>query len=376
MSIEERKVRRKIDKLFSGRDSVWLEKTTGEFGDENGVVLTDTEGMVNVRTRDGQVHQVYNAVAPEDPNIKVLIGKSKDQPTLWQVIAWRDAYQKPQAPRVKYHHKQHEFTGPDRVHIDRKQVLQLTVLVKSGDDFTVQVFGGSIITPTGPGLVKTTILDLSSYVPSTGAVFIGIETDQSGELSVHEGDAFAAPAAATAADYPIPESGKYLVGWVLLFENQEELLDAHVYVPIPLGVNFVDLDTGTQIHDAEEETTLADDDEFGFWQAASETIKKVTWVNIVAALTAIFDTLYAALNHTHPDPPVQLHGLARWNGASGQTTFDLPDVWESIDSVMINGLEEDPLVYTLSSNRAQIVLDTALASASTVTAHGVIAMLS
>jgi hypothetical protein len=73
---------------------------------------------------------------------------------------------------------------------------------------------------------------------------------------------------------------------------------------------------------------------------------------------------------------MQLHGLARWNGASGQTTFDLPDVWEAVDSVMINGLEEDPLVYSLATNRAQIVLDTALSSASTVTAHGIIAMIS
>lgn len=66
------------------------------------------------------------------------------------------------------------------------------------------------------------------------------------------------------------------------------------------------------------------------------------------------------------------HGLERWNGAASQTTFDLSDTWQMVESLQINGLVEDPLVYSLSSDGTQIILDTALDSAATVTANGIL----
>jgi hypothetical protein len=69
------------------------------------------------------------------------------------------------------------------------------------------------------------------------------------------------------------------------------------------------------------------------------------------------------------------HALVRWNGASGQTTFELPDVAEYIEALMLNGLEEDPFLYSLSSDRTQIVLASALPTAMVVQAHYVIAQI-
>jgi predicted GH43/DUF377 family glycosyl hydrolase len=69
-----------------------------------------------------------------------------------------------------------------------------------------------------------------------------------------------------------------------------------------------------------------------------------------------------------------LHGLARWL-SSGGTTFDLPDIAEYVESVALNGLEEDPTLYSLSSDRTQIVFDSATTAADVVTAHYVLAQV-
>lgn len=47
------------------------------------------------------------------------------------------------------------------------------------------------------------------------------------------------------------------------------------------------------------ETTLADDDQFPFYDASASGHRKTLWSNIKAKLKAYFDTLYAAASHVH-----------------------------------------------------------------------------
>lgn len=68
-----------------------------------------------------------------------------------------------------------------------------------------------------------------------------------------------------------------------------------------------------------------------------------------------------------------VHSIARWNGASGQTTFDLPDIVDVVEGIYLNGLQEDPLNYTLSSDGTQIVFDYNMPRAYTVVANYIIA---
>lgn len=59
-------------------------------------------------------------------------------------------------------------------------------------------------------------------------------------------------------------------------------------------------DIAAGIHAADEKTTPVDADEIGMVDTAdSNVLKKLTWTNIKATLKAYFDTLYAALSHTH-----------------------------------------------------------------------------
>jgi len=162
----------------------------------------------------------------------------------------------------------------------------------------------------------------------------------------------------------------------LLYEGQTELSNDDIRVPFPLGV--IGKDSGVQISEADPDTP-ADGDLFGFWDIVDEVIKNITWANIKATLKTYFDTLYAALVHTHSASDVSfpvghLHGLARWV-SSGGTTFDLPDIAEQIEGVSINGLEKDPLLYSLSPNRTQIVFDSATTAADIVMATYVLAQV-
>ena len=70
-----------------------------------------------------------------------------------------------------------------------------------------------------------------------------------------------------------------------------------------------------------------------------------------------------------------LHGVFRWASDTGQTVFELPDVAEYIESVYDDGTLVDPLLYSLSDDRTQIVFDTAPTAASVIVANYVIARL-
>lgn len=367
---------RKIDRAVKRDSGEWQYKTVAELGDSTGQVKSDVPGMVWVRTRNGDSFEVYNNVAPEDAGVKVWIGRRRETPTIWEVISQRDSYDVPQAPRISYHGAQHMFRAPDEVPVDRKQITQHTIMVSDADDFIVVVYGGPITSAGGNAIIQTQFVDLASYLPATGAVYVTIESDSDGILSVNEGVGFDGATMATPDDIPLPSTGKRRLGWVLLFEGQDELLDEHIYVPMPLETNFNDTSSGNEIHTAPEATTLANADEFGFWQAATGLFKKITWANIIVVLTAIFDLLYAPIDHDHEGGggSSHLHGLARWDSGGG-STFDYPDIVEYIDTVTLDGLIEDPILYSLSSNRTQLIFDTAITAGIVITSTYVIAQV-
>lgn len=368
-------VRSALIDLAREHGSDWIGEMAVWLGNLDGVVDTGVSGKYYARQANGQVITVSNAakVAPIF-DLHVLVRRSRIQPNIWQITEVIEDYSDPAEQGLIAHHaEQHEEEGSDRIMIDRKQVKQLSVRVSGTWD--VNLYGATVPTATGIALVDNQTIDLSSYAISAGAKYVSIEVDDSGTVSIHEGAVFASPSAATVDDIPVPDPGKYLLAYVLFYEGQEELVDDNIRVPMPLPI--IGKSSGLQISEADPDTP-DDADLFGFWDVTDEELKSIEWIDLVALLTAIFDLLYEPLGgggSGSGGASGHLHGLARWNGASGQTTFDLPDVAEYIDSIMINGLEEDPLVYTLSSDRTQIVLDTALSSDSNVIAHYVIASI-
>ncbi len=78
-----------------------------------------------------------------------------------------------------------------------------------------------------------------------------------------------------------------LAAFLTTFQSVAEYLDA-------TGGNF---DLAQAIHGATV-GTLADADEMGFWKAAANALRKITWSNIKATLKTYFDTIYISLAQT------------------------------------------------------------------------------
>src|SRR3972149_12306328 len=103
------KFKKLFDKLTEQRGDQWLERVPAWLGNHAGTVATGTAGMIYVRTVEGQVLIVFNNVAPSEYNILVTIGRSKDQPQLWQVISRRGGWGGAATPGGGQHHHQHMF---------------------------------------------------------------------------------------------------------------------------------------------------------------------------------------------------------------------------------------------------------------------------
>jgi hypothetical protein len=73
--------------------------------------------------------------------------------------------------------------------------------------------------------------------------------------------------------------------------------------------------------------------------------------------------------------PSHSHGLMRDVGDGATTTFEFPDFAESIQLVAVNGLVVDPLLYTLSDDRTQIVFAVAPTAGHVIVILYLVAML-
>jgi preprotein translocase subunit SecE len=290
----------KVTKKVIEPQSGWLDVFDAVIGKADGTVLTGVAGEIWVRnTLNGQPIKVHNSVVPAIATLQVEVGRRVDQPGIWRVKGEREVFTSPAGSGyVPKHGTQHTFPAYDTVWINRKQILALTVLVSNAAGFIVQVYGGLVRTTHGIVLVDNETIDLSSYVPVSGSIYVAIECDADGALSVHAGTPFGLPADATYADVPTPDAGKYTIAFILLHYLMTALSNDVIGVPVPLVTDYTSIDTGYQIDNASADTPL-DADEWGFYDVVDAVLKKITWANIKATLKTYFDTLYAALGHTH-----------------------------------------------------------------------------
>ena len=217
----------------------WLETQPAWLGDFEGTVQAPQSGMVYARLINGKVVEAFNQLAPLRFDVPVKIGRSRTLPTIWQVIEVRELWDTPTADgEIAYHADQHGLGQGDELAIDRKQIVQLTVRMYDPESFIVQVFGGLIRTTDGFALVQSQQVDLSSHVPASGALFVTIEADDSGTLSVHEGTPAASLNLLGVDNVPVPDAGKYTLAIIALYAEIEQLTENGIVVPMPLMADY------------------------------------------------------------------------------------------------------------------------------------------
>lgn len=339
-----RKALRKVQKPQSG----WLDIFPAVIGKADGTVLTGTAGEIWVHNiLNGQDVRVHNSVVPIGAPLHVEVGRKVEQPNLWQVKGVRETWNIPAGlGQVADHKDQHVFRQHDTVPVDRKQEMWWTVWVSDPSNFLVAVYGGTAPIKSGWMEGETDSgktykeMDLSSYVPATGAKFILIVVEEDGTFGVVEGTGFDAPALRTAADIPLPAYNQYPIAHVLLYESMDQLVDSDIRVIAPITANYL--------------------------------LNADAFVDLLAGIDDIQSAFEALDDHAHAEIIIHVHGLERWNGESGQTVFQLVDFVTDVEGLLLNGIEEDPLGYSLSADGTQITLDTALPEDMTVIAHTIL----
>lgn len=235
------KLAKRVNQVSSGE---WIEKVPAILGRQSDhSVATGYGDFVWVRFPNGQEKAIRNRSAPLTYDLQVMIGRSHNQPTFWQVVDSRETFLEAATTFVKYHHEQHEFPNPDTVFIRAEQDLNKTILVKDAENFIIIVPSAVVLTRTGMAVIEKELdgspkrLDLSSYIPTTSGVYIGVEYDDDGLLSLHEGTPFDAPDLTGSVDVPVPEAGKYPRGLVLLTEGMTYLPQSNILVYTPSVYN-------------------------------------------------------------------------------------------------------------------------------------------
>lgn len=211
---------RKALKKTAAPQTGWMDVFPAVIGTADGTVQTGVPGIIYVRNfLNGQVLSVYNFVTPNTAGLQVEVGRKVETPGLWQVKGVREAYSQPAGGSVSAGSHTHE-----NLFISRDRFLPFIVLPIEGGEFTVQIYGDVFMNSDETAFaVSNQQLDLSSYVPSTGAVYVVIEADADGVIYVNEGTEVSAKELLTLADIPAVTVGRFASCAVRLYAGQVQL---------------------------------------------------------------------------------------------------------------------------------------------------------
>jgi hypothetical protein len=353
MASSKRDLQRSFRQFNQNNRVEWLEVSGAIMGGSDGSLYTSTAGVFKARDTNGQDIDVLANGIPVKFDLHVLVGRSKFSPTLWQIIKSRESYEEPiDGTFIQYHAPQHAWDGPDRVYLNRKQILYLNALVYDGANFLVQIFGGPIRVGNTNVVIANQLLDLLSSKPTSGAIYLNIEVDESGALSLHVDTSknFGGSTGGTGTMIPIPTNGKAWFATVLLYDGQTTLSDDDIWVPLPIERG----DVGSQIYSAATKSSLNDADLFGIYDSISGRLRSVLFSVVKTVLKTYFDTIYSVF--TTEDVQDIVGGMVSGNSETGiSVTYD--DTNGKLDFTVMQTGQYRQFVYEVSGGDINFLTD-------------------
>lgn len=328
---DQKKQRRTFQSILNQRQLV-KDNFAGTMGDGYGNLhVAGKPGYIYV-TIGGIAYKAYcDRVAPQYGKY-VWVGISNEGGKFYQVLSVRAISSAENslvqgsgyAPAKRYEYMALDG-GQDPLPVHLRAFTRLRIGMSATGGMNVELLGGFVKTSTGRVLIAKQDIDLTAQIPATAnkAAYVLITIDDAGAVVQTKGSEMDINALAN-SDIPIaPTNTIEECGAVRVYYGQTLVREGRINTDI-LDTRFSNHNNGVSIGD----TTV---------------------------------------DH--------LHGMARWNGITGQTNFDLPDISIALDGVQISGSMVDPLIYALSDDGTQIVLDTALASDAVVMSNYLIAMM-
>jgi len=315
-----RRAQREADRYYNQPATM---ATDAFLGDNNGVITRYQNqelpsGYVVVRDMSGNLSVAYNQRVPLTPGLAIKVGYEPIQPVLFQVLSIRDYLVENPALNVPAHHETHEFPGNDTVFVSSFQFLP--GMIYTGTGFVVTVYPIFFRKSSGkPGFFAGTTLDLTPYIPSSGAQVFTLCSDDDGNLVVIPGGAAGSLGLLSIEDFP-PITAYHELWGVRLYSGQPAVSYQDCY-------------------------------DFRFGGSSSGG------------------------GGGGSDVPIVVLGICRWSGAAGEDTFTFPDLVYELQGVQVNGILQDPLTYTLDALGETVVLDTPLPYDAIVTANYTIEVL-
>lgn len=200
--------------------------------------LGDPAGQVNVPGQpnyayvlmpDGTVAKAFDQVTDRAPGRPVWVGYRPWNPALLVVLDFAAAYNQVTGGGggIGPHHLSHEHLaaggGSDVVFSQARQLMPLRVSPVSG--LEIKVEPGAVWTLAGWQAAPTGTLDLASYVPAAGVVYVLIYLDTVGALAARAGTA--APIFGTVAytDIPAALEGELPLAAIALASGQTTITE-------------------------------------------------------------------------------------------------------------------------------------------------------
>lgn len=180
-----RSMKSKLDKDYNPRQN-WM---TGFTGDANGVVkVPGMPGFIWVRDWRGFPHKCFNDSVPVTaPGYQVRFGYDPYTPGLLRVLGAVSQYvdeSTPPTPKIGPHHTTHEWPNTDTVWVHGQQFLPALIHEVSGMTVTISPFWMRTTAGTFIYITERT-LDLTPYIPVSGACYALISFAQDGTLDVN-----------------------------------------------------------------------------------------------------------------------------------------------------------------------------------------------
>ena len=189
-------------------------------GNLTGTVLADNNGNVYVTLFNGEVLTVYNGAVPNVARLPIVIGYGGTEKL--RVLRSRDVYPTPPYPDVPGHADLHAFPGPDTIPVRGEQFLPGLVVPVSG--MTVKVYGFAYQLSDGWHVLPTQTVDLTSSVPTDGALFALLEVDNTGVIQITLGSSVDSRSALEYGDIPDTTSDCMGLAAVKLYAGQSRVL--------------------------------------------------------------------------------------------------------------------------------------------------------
>lgn len=209
----------KLSKLIKTNKEMELPAFLGNL---SGTVKADDANHVYVTLQpSGEVKTVYNGKVPNVPRLPVIIAYSKKSQQ-FEIVRARDVYVTPVYPDVAPHALLHTFPGVDTIPVRGEQFLPGLVTPAGG--VTVKLYGFIYQLADGWHVVPTQTIDLSSHVPSTGALYVLLQVDDTGTVTVTDGTAVDTREELGLDDIPESDPDQFVVAAIKLYNSQTNLI--------------------------------------------------------------------------------------------------------------------------------------------------------